>query len=142
MIIPDVNLLLYALFEGFPQHARAHTAWENALNGQEDVGLAGPALFGFVRLATNARVFDRPFEVGAVVRLIEDWLGRPQVHFLTPGPRHLEIAFRLLRKLGVGGNLTTDVQLAALAIEQQAELWSNDTDFARFDGLRWRNPMS
>jgi predicted nucleic acid-binding protein len=57
------------------------------------------------------------------------------------GTRHVETAFQLLRKLGVAGNLTTDVQLAAHAIENQAELYSNDQDFGRFSGLRWVNPL-
>jgi uncharacterized protein len=37
--------------------------------------------------------------------------------------------------------LTTDLHLAALAIENQAELHSNDADFSRFPGLHWRNPL-
>ena len=142
MIIPDVNILLYAVFDQMPQHERAHAAWQSILNGDEEVGMAGPGLFGFVRLATSARVFDRPLDVQAALGLVESWLERPQVHFLTPGTRHLEIAFHLMRKLGTAGNLTTDVQLAALAIEHQADLLSNDSDFARFEGLRWRNPLS
>ena len=39
---------------------------------------------------------------------------------------------------GSAGNLTTD---AVLAIEHQAELRSNDVDFGRFRGLRWKNPL-
>jgi predicted nucleic acid-binding protein len=72
---------------------------------------------------------------------VDEWFRRPQVRFLQPGPRHLDIAFRLLRKLGTAANLTTDVQLAALAIENQAELHSNDSDFGRFPELRWINPL-
>jgi hypothetical protein len=53
----------------------------------------------------------------------------------------LEIAFGLLRGLGAASNLTTDAQLAALAIEHQAEVHSNDADFARFPQLRWFNPL-
>ncbi len=34
-----------------------------------------------------------------------------------------------------------DCMLAALAVEHQAELQSNDSDFHRFEGLRWRNPL-
>jgi len=44
-------------------------------------------------------------------------------------------------EMGAGGDLTTDAHLAALAIEHQCELHSNDNDFARFPGLRWRNPL-
>jgi predicted nucleic acid-binding protein len=42
---------------------------------------------------------------------------------------------------GASGGLTTDAHLAALAIEYQAELFSNDSDFSRFPGLRWTDPL-
>jgi hypothetical protein len=64
------------------------------------------------------------------------------VEILNPGERHLEILDRLLGATGAAGNLTTDAHLAALAIEHQCELYSNDADFARFPGLRWRNPLA
>lgn len=63
--------------------------------------------------------------------LLHNHPGRQPAHFLD-----------YLALLGTAGNLTTDAQLAALAVEHQAELHSNDSDFARFDGLRWRNPLS
>ena len=141
MVVADVNLLLYAHVTGFRQHRAAKKWWEALLAGREQVGIAGPALFGFVRLATNRRVLDPPMDVEGAQERVESWLSRAQVRFLQPGPRHLEIAFRLLRELGAAGNLTTDVQLAALAIENQAELHSNDSDFARFPDLRWVDPL-
>ena len=48
---------------------------------------------------------------------------------------------RLLQDVGSAGNLTTDAHLAALAIENGAELCSTDADFARFPHLRWVNPL-
>ena len=65
----------------------------------------------------------------------------PSVQILTPGESHADILFRLIEQVGTAGNLTTDAHLAALAIEYQAELASTDTDFARFKGLRWFNPI-
>jgi predicted nucleic acid-binding protein len=76
------------------------------------------------------------------IRRVDAWLARSHVQFLLPGPRHLELAFGLLRRIGTARNLTTDVQLAALAIEHQGELHSNDTDFGRFPALRWVNPLA
>lgn len=141
MIVPDINLLLYAHMSGFGEHAKARRWWEDLLNGDAEVGLGAPGVFGFVRLATSPRVFDRPLGVGEALAHVDKWLSRPHVRFALPGPRHLEIAFGLLRELGATGNLTTDVQLAALAIEHQGELHSNDTDFGRFPGLHWVNPL-
>ena len=113
-------------------------AW---VNGQREIGIAGPAWFGFIRLATSPRVFDRPMAIGDALARAEEWLALPHVRFVQLGPRHLEIAFGLLRDLGAAANLTTDVQLAACAIEHQGELHSNDADFGRMRGLRWVNPV-
>lgn len=142
MIIPDVNLLLYAQVSAFAEHRRARVWWEALMNGAREVGIASPALFGFVRLASNPRVLDRPLAVDEAVTRVEEWLARPYVHFIQPGPRHLEIAFGLLRHIGAAAQLTTDAQLAALAIECQGEVHSNDTDFGRFPRLRWVNPLA
>ncbi len=141
MIVPDVNLLLYAHVEGFAEHGRARRWWEGLLNGDREVAIGAPALFGFVRLVTSPRVFDRPLPVADALERVEEWLSRPHVRFALPGPRHLEITFGLLRELGAAGGLTTDVQLAALAIEHQGEVHSNDADFARFRSLRWVDPL-
>ena len=137
----DVNLLLYASFATFAQHEAARKWFEARLNGADQVLLPGVSVFGFVRIASNPRVFERPLSVEEALDAVEGWLAQPHVHFLVPGPRHIEIAFRLLRELGSARNLTTDVQLAAHAIENQAVLCSNDSDFARFQGLRWDNPL-
>jgi toxin-antitoxin system PIN domain toxin len=142
VIVVDINLLLYATFTTFKQHAAAHAWFEGVLNGQDQVLLPAVSLFGFVRIATNPRVFDSPLRLEDALASVEAWLSQPHVHFLVPGPRHLEIAFGLLRNLDAATDLTTDVQLAALAIENQALLCSNDTDFARFEGLRWENPLA
>lgn len=141
MIVPDVNLLLYAVISGFPQHSRAHAWWEQALNGDTRVGLTHPALFGFLRIVTNARILEAPLAVSDAINYVHDWLGQPNVDLLTPGPDHLSIALGLLLDVGTAGNLTTDVQLAAHAIEHQAEMHSNDTDFARFSKLKLINPL-
>jgi hypothetical protein len=141
VIVVDVNLLLYAVITSFRDHARARAWWEQAVNTQPEIGLAAPALFGFLRLSTNPRVLASPLGIEQALGYVKDWLGQPNVQFMSPGPRHLEIAFGMLDSLGTAGNLTTDVQLAAHAVEHDAELYSNDTDFGRFAGLRWVNPL-
>jgi uncharacterized protein len=107
-----------------------------------EIGLTSPAIFGFIRIATNPRVLSPPLTVEAATGYVSAWLGQPNVRHLVPGPRHIEIAFGLLDSVGTGGNLTTDVQLAAHAFEHDADMYSNDTDFARFPGLRWINPLA
>ncbi len=142
MIVVDVNLLIYAVFTGFAQHAAARAWWESCLNDESQIGLADVTVFGFLRLSTNPRMIDKPLSVGEALGYVSQWLDRAQVRRLLPGLRYLDIAFDLVRNAGTAGNLTTDAQLAALAIEHQAELHSNDTDFGRFAGLRWVNPLA
>jgi predicted nucleic acid-binding protein len=45
VIIPDINLLLYATISGFPEHPRARRWWEERLADTADVALTGPTIF-------------------------------------------------------------------------------------------------
>ena len=141
MILPDINLLVYAYNRHAPHHAAARAWWEELLNGSDPVGIPWAVVCGFVRLMTHPAVLVNPLEPGRTLFHVRSWFERPLVEVLEPGPRHLEIFERLLKSLGVAANLTTDAHLAAIAIEHQCELHSNDADFSRFAGLRWRNPL-
>jgi uncharacterized protein len=142
VIVPDINLLLYAEIDAYPVHGDARRWWEEVLNGNEAVGLAPVCLFGFLRISTNRRVFAVPLAIDDALSRVRRWLEQPNVSRLVPGGEHLDIAFGLLAQLGTGGNLTTDVQIAAHALEHGAAVHSNDGDFARFEGLRWVNPLA
>ena len=72
---------------------------------------------------------------------VESWLERRVVRIVNPGHRHAEIVFKFLRTEGKGGNLTTDAHLAALAVESRGVVYTADTDFLRFAGVRWQNPL-
>ena len=104
--------------------------------------LTEPVVFGFLRLSTNARLIDPALGVADAAAVVRGWLDRPNVELLAPGRRHIEIALGLLEAVGTGGNLTTHVQIASYAIEYAGEVYSNDSDFGRFDGLRWVDPLA
>jgi toxin-antitoxin system PIN domain toxin len=141
VIVPDVNLLVYAHNQAAPHHRRARAWWEDLLTRGHPVGVPWAALLGFVRLVTHPRVLDDPLPPGAALDRVEAWLTRPAVRVLEPGPRPSTIVRALFEATGVAASLTTDAHLAALTIEYQGELHTNDTDFARFPGLRWHNPL-
>jgi uncharacterized protein len=141
VIVPDVNLLLYAYDAKSRYHATARAWWEETLGGGRRVGLTWHTMLGFIRMATNPRLFDAPMTAGNAIRNVRLWLDQPGVEILSPGERHADIVFGLIEDAGVAGNLTPDAHLAAIAIEYQGELASNDRDFDRFPGLRWFNPL-
>ena len=142
MIIPDLNLLIYAYNDDAPEHARAKAWWESCLSEIRPVGLPWVVMLGYVRLITGRVAMVDPFSAGDAIGHIRSWLERPQVEILTPGPRHLDLVDTLLRDAQASGNLAVDAHLAALAIEHRAELHSNDGDFLRFPGLKWINPLA
>jgi len=141
MIIPDLNLLLYATFTQFSHHAAARTWWEEVLRGAEPVALVAPVVFGYVRLTTNRRVFDAPLPVAVAVADVESWLANTHVLFLPDSERQLQIALDLLRDLGAASELTTDAQIAAHALVIGGTVYSRDTDFGRFPRVPWVDPL-
>jgi hypothetical protein len=142
VVVPDINLLVFAYNEAAPRHDAARTWWEGLMMGREHVGIPWVVVVGFVRLVTHPAVLERPLPPKAAIERVRQWFTREHVQSLDPGSRHLVIVERLFESTGVGGNLTTDTHLAALAIEHQSELHSGDADFARFPGLRWHNPLA
>jgi hypothetical protein len=142
MIIPDVNLLIYAYNEDAPGHAGAKRWWEASLSAARPVALPWVVLLGFVRLMSDRRVIDDPMPAAEAVQHCKAWLVRPNARIILPGPGHLDLLADLLRAASAGTDLVMDAHLAALAIEHQAELHANDSDFAPFPGLRRRNPIA
>jgi toxin-antitoxin system PIN domain toxin len=142
MIIPDVNLLIYASNRDAPLHRAARRWLEATISGSETIGLPWNVLLAFLRITTRQGPLRNPLSLDKAFDLVESWLDQPSVVVLHPGPRHARLLRDLLEPLGTGGNLTSDAHLAAIAIEQGAELCSSDTDFVRFHGLRWSNPLA
>jgi toxin-antitoxin system PIN domain toxin len=141
MIVLDTNLLIYAVNQDAQLHLKAKTWLEATMSGSETVGLSWHVILAFLRLTTRHGLFSRPIAVRSAFDLIESWLEQPSVITIHPGPGHVQVLREFLESLGAGGNLTSDAHLAALAIENQAELCSADNDFGRFPRLRWRNPL-
>ena len=142
MILIDANLLIYAVNQDAPLNRKAKPWLQAALSGKETVGFPWNVLLAFLRLTTRPGLFLRPLPMDTAFDLVASWLDQTSATIVHPGPRHLSVLRELLQPLGTGGNLTSDAHLAALAIEHGAELCSSDTDFARFPGLKWRNPLA
>ena len=142
MKLVDANLLLYAVDEGSPHHARAKPWLERQLSGSETFAFAWAVLLAFVRLATNPRVFAAPMDGDEALDVVDSWLQQPNATVVNPTERHGVLLRELLQPLGTAGNLVSDAHLAALSIEHGAELCSADSDFSRFPRVRWSNPLT
>ena len=141
MILPDANLLLYAHNLASPFHAKSAAWWSRCLSEQEPVMLCGPVLFGFLRIATSRHAYARPLSLDQASALILRWLEQPVVQFVESNRTDLDRALVLLSEAGTGGNLTTDAQIAALALRLGAVVHTADSDMVRFQGIRCFNPL-
>lgn len=142
MVLPDVNVLVYAHREDTAQHGGCRGWLESVLNGDEAYGVSQLVLSGFVRIVTHPKVFTKPSGMVDALAFAEQLRDRPNCVLVEPGPRHWEIFRRLCTEAGVKGNLVPDAYLAALAIESGCEWVTTDRDFSRFTGLRWRHPVN
>jgi uncharacterized protein len=142
MILVDANLLLYAEDSEANLHAAARAWWDEQLSGDDPVCLCWTVLTAFVRVGTNPRVYQRPLTIPEAVERVESWLDQPCVRIIHATGRHLEVFGQLLAAGQATANLVPDAHLAALAIEHGCVLCSTDSDFARFPGLTWKNPLA
>lgn len=137
----DANLVLWAHHVQFPQHEAARRWWADAMSSVPQVGIPWPTIVAFVRISTHPRALEHPLDVARAWQVVESWLDRPNVWIPVPTDRHRHLLASVLTTGQATGNHASDAHLAALAIEWGLELHSADRDFARYPGLRWRNPL-
>lgn len=140
MVLPDVNVLVYAFRSDLAQHELHRGFLLGLLDGYEAFGLCGMVLSGFVRVVTHPRIFSTPDPIEDALAFTESLRTSERAVWIEPGPRHWEIFEHLCRAANARGNLVPDAYLAALAIEAGCEWITTDRDYARFPGLRWRYP--
>lgn len=140
MKIVDVNVLLYAKFDFFPQHVAAFRWMEENLRHSEPIGFPWETICGFLRISTNPRALSLPLSTDEAWAQIKAWLGAPASVVVVPTTRHLQVLDRLLSIPEMNSRLVPDAQLAALALEHQAVFVTFDADFRKFTGLEVECP--
>jgi toxin-antitoxin system PIN domain toxin len=141
MLLPDVNVLIYAHRRESPEHER-YAEWLTQLaEGPEPFALSELGASGFVRIVTNARIWDEATATQDALEFIERLRARSNARLLTHGPASWDIFARLCVAARARGKLVADAYHAALAIEHGCELVTADSDFVRFPGLRHRHPL-
>lgn len=141
-MIVDANLLLYAVDENSSHNAIAGYWLVEVLGGDSRVGLPWQTIGAFLRIATHPRIVESPLSAAEAWSYVAEWLAVPVVWIPPATETTARVYARLCEQVDITANLVPDAQLAALAIEHGVEIASADTDFMRFPGLRWTNPLS
>lgn len=136
MLVPDVNVLVYAHFEESPANAEARNWIDNAMFGHETVGTPDAVLSSFIRVSTNRTLFANAPTMQEAFAVAERFHVPPNGVRLRPGPKHWDIFRELVLSSGVGSRDVSDAYLAAFAIENDATFVTFDGGFARFPGLK------
>jgi uncharacterized protein len=140
MILPDVNVLVYAFRADDPHHATSKLWLDSVVQGEARFGISPLALSAVVRITTNARTFAQPSTLDEAFGFGDDLLGQPHCEIVEPGERHWTIFRELCVATGTRGPRVSDAWFAALAIEHGCTFITFDRDYARFPGLDWRTP--
>ncbi len=142
MILPDINVLVYAHREDAGDHL-AYRAWLQAVvDADPAYGLSELALSGFLRVVTHPRIFNPPSPLEEALAFIAGIRQQPNCTIIAPGVRHWGIFAGLCERVGAKGNLIPDAYFAALAIESGSVWITTDRDYSRFPGLKWRHPLA
>jgi len=141
VILPDVNVLLYAFRSDSADHARYRGWLDEVVNGDEAYGMSPQVLSSVIRIATHPRIYTTPSRLEEALSFARVLMEQPTCTVLQPGSRHFPLFEGLCRRAVATGNLVQDAWLAALALEHGCEWISTDGDYARFPGLRWRRPF-
>ncbi|OQW31479.1 MAG: DNA-binding protein [Nitrospira sp. SG-bin1] len=142
MILPDVNVLVYAHRQDSTRHSDYRDWLKGILTSDAAFGVSDLVLRGFLRIVTHPRVFGDPTPLPLAMQFAASLRNHPNAVTVAPGERHWDIFQRLCQEVSAKGNLVADAFLAALAIEAGAEWITTDRDYARFPGLRWSHPFN
>jgi uncharacterized protein len=141
MILPDVNVLIYAFRRDSARHLVCKAWLDQTIAVDARFGLSPIALSAVVRIATHPRIFETQSTLDDAFGFCHDLLSQPHCEIVQPGERHWEIFERLCIQANITGARVTDAWFAALAIEHGCTWITYDRDYARFPELDWKEPI-
>ena len=141
--IIDANLLLYAANADAEEHAAAVEFITRAGKSAEQWYLTGGILYEFLRVATHPRVFPQPLSWDEGMRFLGPLLSSSRFRVVQAGDRHWSVLEEVLGELThPAGNLFFDIRTVTLMREHGIrEVYTADTDFLQFSGIRVINPL-
>jgi toxin-antitoxin system PIN domain toxin len=141
LIAPDANLLIYSYDPNAPLHAKSRNWMEDLFSSDDPVGIPFLCVHAFMRYVTDAKRLAAPLRFNEAAEIVDLWTSLPNVRILYPGERHWQVFQHICSQVRIAGPRLTDAAIAAIALEHNAIIHTNDRDFARFPNLRWHNPL-
>lgn len=140
MMMPDVNVLVYALRYDSSHHRVCRNWLNQVIDRDVRIALSPLVLSAVVRIATNAKSYKQPSSLDEAFGYCSELRSLRTAHLIEPSERHWGIFEKLCKSTETRGGRVSDAWFAALAIDWGCEWISVDGDFARFPGLKWSRP--
>ena len=141
MILPDVNVLIYAFRRDSTRHAEYRAWLQGVVDGPNAYGVSPQVLASVLRICTHSKIYRQPSTVPETLAFCEALVEPAHSTLIHPGERHWPIFADLCELSKASGNLIQDAWFAALAIEHGCQWISTDGDYDRFRELRWQRPF-
>lgn len=143
MILPDVNVLVYAFRREAEHHERYATWLAGVIAGADELALHDVVLASMARIVTNPRIFADPAPMSATLDFLSRVRAARRARWLPPSSVTWDELDQLTRQdRGIRGNLVPDAHLAALALAHGCRIATADRGFARFPGLTCFDPAA
>lgn len=141
--IIDTNILLYAVNRDAKEHPGAVDFLTAAGTGHDRWYFTEGILYEFFRVTTHPKVFERPLTWREALQFLEPFLRSPNFDIVHAGEKHWGFLEHILSELNYpSGNLFFDIRTTALMREHGIrEIYSADTDFLQFSGIKVINPV-
>jgi hypothetical protein len=142
VILPDVNILVFAYRRESDHHDEYHRWLQTVLTGPEDLALVDHCLTGFLRIVTNPRIYVDPAPATEAAVFVDQLRLSPRARPVAATSATWELLNDWIASdHGIRGNLFPDAYLAALAVSHGCRLATADRGFARFEHLEFFDPI-
>lgn len=140
MLMPDVNILIYAHRKEDPDHEFYRKWVEDLANGPEPFAISPLVASAFVRIVTHPSFRPFPTPLEQAMAAIDSLITLPSCVMPGPGEKHWMLFRQLCRDSAAYGKIVADAQHAAVALENGCTWVTRDGDFDKFrkSGLRMK----
>lgn len=141
VILPDINVLVYAFRRESAQHGTYADWLARLVAGEDELGLSDQVLGGFLRIVTNRRIYADPAPAAIAVAFVDALRAANRARWLPASEATWErLGAFVQADRQIAGNIVPDALLAATAVAHGCRLATADRGFARFSGLRFFDP--
>jgi predicted nucleic acid-binding protein len=142
VIAIDTNLLIYAHRGALPEHRPAQRAIERASHDPRGWGIALPSVSEFWSVVTHPESRGGPSTAKQAGGFLRALIREAGAALWIPGEDFWDRLVELAGRLEVRGPRVFDLQIGLTAFDNGAvEIWTHDSRFAAFPGLRVHDPL-